>query len=504
MPVLEAAIAGFGIVFSWPNILYPIAATLVAMVFAFLPGLSGATLMALAISFTLQWDPVHVMLVFGAFTGGATFTGSITAILFNIPGTSPSAATLLDGYPMARRGEARTAIAAAALSSALGSTVGVLVLIALLPFLRDSILAFGPAEFLMLAIWGLATIAGLTGPSVWRGLAAAGLGMALAMVGMNRRTAEPRWTFGVLELQDGLGVVPVFLGFFAVTEMLRLARSTPRSAVQAVALQGSTLDGMRAVARHWRVCLRGSLLGSLIGMIPAVGGTVAGFLAYGDAKAAAGAGARFGEGDIRGVIAPEASHDAKDGGSLAPTLAFGIPGSEGTAVLLSALTLHGFAPGKQMLTSQLTMAFVLIWSLFLSNWLTSLVGLALAQPLAKLTLVPLRRLAPLILLLAVWGAYGQQGRVFDVLVALLCGVAGYLLKSHGFPVVPLVTAFVLTPLFETNLQLTLALQTAGRIHIWDRPLVWVLAGAIALMVFWPRVRAVLRTGRPVGGDKGVQ
>lgn len=495
MTILEAAVQGFWMAFAWPNVLYPIGATLLAMVFAFLPGLSGVTLMAIAVSVTFAWDPLSVVLVFGSFTGGATFMGSVTAILFNVPGTASSAATLLDGYPMAQQGKAVTAIGCAASASALGSTIGVLVLVALLPVLRGLILSFGPAEFLVLSIWGLGTIALLTGPSLPKGLAMAGVGLLLGFVGLDRRTAEPRFTFGIMDLQDGLNVIPVFLGIFAIAQGLQLAQKPGAVVAPPVTLVGDLWEGVLAPLRHARLLVQSSLTGVLVGLIPAVGGTVASFLAYGQAAQTASADGRFGHGDIRGVIAPEAAHDAKDGGSLAPTLAFGIPGSEGTSVLLAALTLHGLVPGPAMLREQLPLTFALIWSLFFSNWLTSILGVALARPLARFSLVPPAHLAPVIIMLAVVGAYAQQNRFSDVVIAFVFGFAGYWLKKEGWPAIPLVTALVLSPLFETNLHLTTALSDAGRVHLWSRPLVWLLLASMVAIFAWQPLRQLPRRRR---------
>lgn len=488
MSILDAAWEGFQIVFSWPNILYPTIATLLAMLFAFLPGLNGVTLMALAISLTYSWDPVYIMLIFGAFTGGATFMGSITAILFNVPGAGPSAATMLDGHPLAMQGKARTAIGCSAAASALGSTIGVALLILLLPVLRRFILAFGPAEFFMLAAWGLSTIAVLTGKSVRKGLAAAGAGLLLASIGYHRSTAELRFTFGSADLHDGLNVIPVFLGLFAVAEMMSLTMSGRATIAAGAQLTGSLREGVAAVFHHPWLLVRSSIVGTAVGMLPAAGGTVASFLAYGQAVQSASDRSRFGHGDLRGVIAPEAAHDAKDGGSLAPTLAFGIPGNEGTAVLLAALTLHGFVPGKDLLTDRLPMAFVLIWSLFYSNWLTSILGVMLARPLAHLTVVRTARLAPFILVFAAIGAFTHQGRFSDVVIAFAFGLAGYYLKKYGWPAVALVTALVLGPMFERNLQLAMSLQAAGRIDFFSRPLVWVLLAAMVTMFAFPGAR----------------
>jgi len=491
-PVLAAAWEGLTLVFTWPNILYPIAGTLAAMVVALLPGLSGAALMALAIPVTFGWDPLHVLLLYGALVGGATFMGSVTAILLNIPGSAPNAATLIDGYPMAQKGMARTALAASATASALGSTFGVVVLIAVLPLIARIIPRIGPAEYLLLAIWGLLAIGTLIRGSVSKGLAAAGLGLMLSFIGFDMRAADVRFTFGTLYLQDGLSIVPVFLGLFAISETIDLiasGRVTVSGRTHVEELGGSTREGILAVFRHWGLFLKSSVIGTVVGMIPGLGGTVAAFVAYGEAARTDRAGT-MGTGDIRGVIAPESANDAKDGGSLLPTLALGIPASTGTAVLLGVMAIHGIRPGQELLSEGLPLAFVLIWALFLSNWMTSVVGLAIVRPLSRLTIVRTRRLIPPIAVLALLGAFAYRGRVADVWVAMLFGALGYLMKKYDWSRVAFVMALVLGPLFELNLQLTLDLQRLGRIDFWSRPSVLVLLALIAMTTVptWVRRR----------------
>lgn len=480
-PIFQAAWEGFLLVFSWPNILYPIAGTLLAMYFALLPGLNGTTLMALAIPLTFTWEPLQVILIFGAFVGGATFTGSVTAILFNIPGLASNAATLLDGHPLAQKGEAKTAIACSATASALGSTVGVVVLILLLPLLREVILFFGPPEFLMLTIWGLTTIAILSRGSMLKGLIAAGIGLMLSMIGMDIRTAELRFTFGWDYLQDGLSLVAVFIGIFALTEILGMVlsgRETISGKTDSSALTGNVWQGIASVFQNFGLFIRSAVLGTVIGIIPGIGATVSSFIAYGHAAQSAGKNnANFGKGDIRGVIAPEAANDAKDGGALVPTLAFGIPGGSGTTMLLIVLTVHGLSPGKELLTSQLSLVFVLIWSLFLSNWLTSLLGISMINPLSRLTTIRMQVIIPPIILLASIGAFMHRGKIEDVCIAFLFAGIGYLMKRNRWPRIPMVIALVLGPLFENNYHITTRLQDLGRIDFFARPVV------IALIIF---------------------
>ncbi len=480
-PVLEAAWEGWWLVFAWPNILYPVAGTLAAMVFALLPGLTGATLMAIAIPLTFYWDPLPTMLIFGALVGGSTFMGSVTSILFNIPGRTSNVATMFDGHPLAREGQARTAIGCAASASALGSTFGVAILVLLIPFMRETLLSFGPAEFLMLSIWGLTTLAILSTDSMIKGLGAAALGLLLSFAGYDPRTAELRFTFGSEYLQDGVALVPAFLGLFALTEVIHLMRSrrqTIAGPLSRAALGGSVWRGALSVFQNFGLFIRSSIIGTVIGIIPGIGASVASFVSYGHAAQWRGSGTKaFGTGNICGVIAPEAANDAKDGGSLVPTLMLGIPGGTGTAMLLGMLAVHGLDPGREMLEHNLSLAFVLIWSLFLSNWLTSLLGVATVSPLARLTHVRTHLLLPVILMLALGGAYVYRGRISDVLLACAFGLLGYAMKKYGWPRVPMVIALVLGPLFEQSFHLTLRLQELGRIDFLTRPIV------LGLLVF---------------------
>ncbi len=490
--ILSAAIEGLVLVFTWPNILYPLIGSLLAMLFAAIPGISGVTLMALAIPLTLNWEPLPVMLLFGALVGSGTFMGSVTAILFNIPGTAPNAATILDGHPMACRGEAKTAIGCSAAASALGSTFGIVLLILLIPIMQAIILAIGPPEMLMLAIWGLTTIAAVSRGSMVKGLAAAGLGLMLAFVGVDPRTAETRYTFGWLYLRDGLSIVPVLLGVFAVAEAAHMMITNRRSISgqnRLEALSGSTWQGVTAVFRNIGLLLRSSTVGVVIGMIPGIGGTVASFAAYGQAAQTSPPGKiPFGAGNIQGVLAPEAANDAKDGASLVPTLAFGVPGSEGTTILLAALILHGLTPGRELFNQQLHLVFVLIWSLFLSNWITSLAGLTMINFMARMTVIRVQYLGPFIILLATMAAFIRSGQLADVIVVSFFGMLGYYMKKCDWPRITLVIALVLGGVFENSFHLTMRLHDLGRVVFWHRPIAMGILVLTMVSLCWPWFR----------------
>lgn len=495
-PMLEAAWSSLALLFSWPYILYPIVGTLLSMVFAGVPGVGGVTLMALALPFAYEMEPKAALLLFGALVGGATFMGSVSAILLGIPGKNANAATVFDGYPMAQQGLAKTAIGCSATASALGSTFGVFALLALLPFLREAILLFGPTEFLALGLWGLTTVALVNRGSSVKGLVAAGFGLLLTFVGTDPTSGEERFTFGTLYLRDGLDFPIIFLGVYSLAEVLTLVASgrTTISGKQTVEqLEGSVWDGVVAVFRNWGLFLRSSIVGTVVGMIPGIGGAIGSFAAYGLAVQSSGSDRdRFGKGDIRGVIAPEAANDAKDGGALAPALVFGIPGGAGTAMLLVALSQQGVVPGRELLTQGQELVFLLVFSLFFSNWLTSILGIALVKPFSWLTVAPIGLLAPALLTMTVLGAFIYKGRIEDVFVVYGFGLLGYGMKKHGWSRAALVTALVLGRLLESSFAVSLRLHQLGRVHFWERPITLVLIALTLLSLYWMRSQSIQR------------
>jgi len=495
MTYFEALISGAGGVFAWPGILIPVAGTLIAMVTSFLPGIGSTSLAALLLVLTMNWDRESVLLLFGALTGGATFMGSITAILFNIPGGVSSTPTLLDGYPLARLGYPRRAIACAATASAIGSIFGVLLLMTILPLVRPFLLEFGPLERMLVGLWGLMTIISVPTSSPLKASLMAALGLVLAMIGVDPGSGMPRWDFGSLTLTRGFGLVPVLLGIFTFSELITWMRTVhlTKQVPDQPAPDDSVRSGVRAVFKYPGLVLRSSTIGSLVGMIPGVGGTVAGFVAYGQSvQTAKGDKTQFGKGDIRGLIAPEAAVDAKDGGSLLPALAFGLPGSEAGVMLLAVFALHGIVPGLPMLTSQLPLTFLLIVALLFSNILTSVLGIMATPLLARLRNLRIDRLALPCLIVSVLAVLQLESQLADVYTALAFGILGYYWRLHDWPRVPFVIAFVLGSLIETNLVLTVQLVELGRIVPQERVASVILFVMILGSILW------LRTKRTVG------
>lgn len=487
MSTQAALLAGLSSVFSWPGILIPVMGTLMAMVASFLPGIGNASVAVLAMVMTLNWDRESVLLLFGALTGGATFMGSITAILFNVPGSVSSTPALLEGYPLARLGLPRMAIACAATASALGSVFGVVLLLVMLPVVEPWILKVGPLETLLIGVMGLLTIVAVPSRSHLKSACMVGLGLLMAMVGTDPLGGLPRWSMGSVELAQGIGIVPLMMGVFTVAELIEWLKPRIQASValEGGATQDSTRAGVFAVFRHWGLALRSSLIGTLVGMVPGIGGTVAGFVAYGHAVQSSGDDRQqFGRGDIRGLIAPEAAVDAKDGGSLLPTLALGLPGSEACVILLAVFAIHGLVPGTSMLTTHLDLTYTLVLALLLSNVLTSVVGVMLTPWLAKAGSLRIDRIALPCLLLCVFSAVQLEGSLVDLYVMLGFGIVGYYWRLHDWPRIPFVIAFVLGKIIEKNLAITLQLTALGRIDMASSGIAIALLFGVLVSMGW--------------------
>jgi len=342
------ALSALKILMQFDSILYLIGGGLFGMLAGLIPGLSGSTAIILLIPLTFGMDPNQAFLTLVSAYGASTVGGSLTAIIIGVPGQGKNAATVFDGFPMSQKGQAAEAVGAAAASSAYGGIFGALVLAFLIPVMRQVVLLFGPPEFLMLAVWGLSVIGVLTGRYLINGLIAVFIGLLLSFVGFNPVVGGIRYTFGSMYLWDGISMASVFIGFFAVSIVIDLA-------IKGVPIAGSRakihnafkkmLVGLMAPIRHFALFIRCSAIGTIIGMIPGVGGIVAAFLAYGHAVQSSKDKSMFGKGDIRGVIGPESSNNSSAGGAMVPLLAFGIPGGEATALMLGALMIHGISPG---------------------------------------------------------------------------------------------------------------------------------------------------------------
>ena len=476
--------------------LYLLLGTGVGLVFGIIPGLGGPTALALLIPLTFGLDTSAAMFLAGGIMGAVPFGGSVTAILLNTPGTAPNAATVFDGYPMTKLGRAGAALGAAGTASAIGGLLGIVLLLAALPVAREVILFFAPQEFFMLAVLGLCAIAVSTEGKFLRGLIAAGLGLMLAFVGYDDVSGGTRFDYGFDYLWDGVPLVPALIGLFAVAQIVSLYLSGGSITENPDAVEVTRVgDGIRATFREWPTVLRGSAIGAVIGAIPGVGGTVAAFLAYSTTVQLSDEPETFGKGNIKGVIAPEASNNAREGGALIPTLAFGIPGSAEMAVFLGLLVLHGMQPGPSILLDHMDVITSLMLALAIASVLASVLCLMVARQLARITLLDVNYLVPVILPISLVGAYALNSSMYDVIVAALFGVVGYLMLRLDYPRLPLVIALFLGQIMEVNFRQSLMIAQGDWTTFFVRPISLVLFLLILLSLAVPLLRFLARQRR---------
>lgn len=484
------------------TLVFLIGGVLIGLVFGVIPGLGGTTALALLLPLTFGMDVLHAFAMAGGIMGAVAMGGSISAILLNAPGTAPSAATCLDGHPLAKQGRAADAIGAVATASPLGGLFGVLTLLLVLPVAREIVLLFGPPEFFLVAVFGIVTVAMSSSRNLLRGLIAGGAGLMLSFVGYDTVHGGVRYTFGSDYLWDGIPLIPSLVGLFGMAEMIRLSIEGGSVASDAtnVRLDGVTA-GMRATLKHWKTVIRGSITGTLIGAIPGVGGTVATFIAYSTTKKADRDPESFGTGRIEGIVAPESANNAKDSGALLPTLAFGIPGSAEMAVFLGILILHGMQPGPAIFAEHQQDIYGLILALTLSAVLASIIGITFVRWLAAITLVKGQILAPVVIAISFVGVYAINLTVGDVVLAALLGVLGYMMLRFDYPRLPLVIALILGETAERGFQQAMMIGKGSFSIFFHSTTSIVLVMLIVLSLGWSFVPMFRdRLARSISGE----
>ncbi|MDK3255392.1 tripartite tricarboxylate transporter permease [Blastococcus capsensis] len=499
--MLSDAISGLTQVFQPVPLALMFLGIAIGFVVGVLPGLGGAVTLALMIPFTFDMQPVEAFAFLLGMWVVTSTTGDITSVLFGVPGEATSAATVLDGHPMTKRGEGGRALGAVLFSSALGAVFGALVLALSIPVIRPVVLAFAPPEFFALTMLGLTFVVALSGKTLLKGFVMAALGLLVALVGLDPQAGIPRYTFDQLYLWDGIGIVPLVVGLFGGAEVLQLMLSKRSIASGGSAITPETSlsgigQGVRDVLRHWGVVLRSSAIGTGIGIVPGLGGSVAQFMAYGAAQQSSKTPELFGKGAVEGVIASGAVNNAKDSGSLIPTIGFGIPGGAGSAVLLSAFLIVGLNPGQEMLTTELDVTFSMIWVTVLANFIAVAAAFLLIKPLTKLTFISGPLLVPFLLLLLALGAYTASNNFADVVVMVAAAIVGVLCIRYDWPRVPFLLAVVLGSLAERYLFLSYSLFEWSWL---TRPIVLGIGAVIALAVLVPVVRRLRARSR---GSRG--
>lgn len=499
-PILDAIQMGLAFVFSWPAIAFVLGGTVVGLIFGALPGLGGSIALALLIPVTFGMDSRLAMVLLSATIGGVAFGGSISAILINTPGTGPNAATIFDGYPMAEQGRASEALGVSATASALGALFGLFILTLTIPFAREIILAFTPPEFFWLAVLGLTVIALTAQGSFLKGIAAGGFGLMLSFTGFSGLFSVYRFGFGTNYLFDGIPLIPALIGLFAVAEIIKLTARGGTIATSSIESgEGSVWTGAKYVLSHPRLFFQSSATGTLIGMVPGSGGSVATFISYMQAVQLSNDPESFGKGNPAGVIASEAANDAKDGGALLPTVVFGIPGSAVMAVLLGGFIFHGISPGRDLLGPNLHVLYIIIFALAVSNVMTSAIGVTFAGSLAKLTRVPVTVITPAVLVIALVGAFTLRLTFGDVVLAVVLGFVGYFMSVYNYSRVAVVIALVLGPVMERAFSQSLQIADGDYLIFVTRPISVVLILLTVLSILLPAIRS-LRQEANVGGS----
>jgi putative tricarboxylic transport membrane protein len=467
-----------------------VAGTSIGLLFGAIPGLGGTTALALLIPLTFSMDKADAIMLMGGSMAATSTGGSVSAILLNTPGIAPNAATTFDGFPLAQQGRAGEAIGAAATASALGGLIGVLSLLAVIPIAKEIVLLFSPPEFFLLAVFGLCAIAVSTGDRFLQGLIAAIFGFICGFVGFDYISGIERYNYGLDALYDGIKLVPALIGLFAISQMIDLAVKGGAITDNPAGVKIQRISsGVTAVFRNWTTMLTGSAIGTFIGAVPGVGGTVAGFLSYSTQVQRDGRpDVPYGKGNIKGVIAPESANNAKDGGSLIPTLAFGIPGSAETAVFLGAMVLHGLDPGPRLLFEEEDVVFTLVLSLTIACVIATLIVLALARPMAYLTLVEGQVLAPIVTVVALVGAYALNGEFADVVIAFVFAIIGYLMIRFQYPRITFTIALVLGEITERSFFQALGISDGQYSIFYTRNVSLILIALIVASLMIPFVR----------------
>jgi putative tricarboxylic transport membrane protein len=469
-----------GAVFDPMNLLVILAGVVAGLVIGGMPGLTANLGVALLLPVTFSLDVTAALLLLTSLYTAAIYGGSFAAILLRTPGTSASAATAIDGYELTRQGKFDTAIRIATFSSVVGGAASGVALLLLAPPLSLLSLKFGPAEYFMLAVFGLTVIGTLASGNLLKGLLAGALGLLISVAGADLNSGFPRFTFGIPALASGFDFVPVVIGLFSVSQALLMCEDVH-----------TTIQKAEIAARKWRylptwaefreiraTLARSSLIGIFVGILPGAGGDIGSWVSYNEARRFSRDKASFGRGSIVGVSASETANNAVTGSSLIPLLTLGIPGSATAAILLGALIVHGLVPGRALFTEHADITYTVIFGFILANLVMGVVGMAVAKRMAAVARVPQVILVPIILILSVVGSYSLGNNIFDVWTMLIFGVIGYLMRKTGFNPAPLILGLILGPIAEAGYRQSLVLApTTVLAYILDS---WIALGLLVL------------------------
>ena len=460
---------GFNIALQPENLLYCFIGVTMGTLVGVLPGIGPTATIALLLPATFKLNPISAIIMLSGICYGAMYGGSTTSILLNIPGEASSVVTCLDGYQMARKGRAGPALGISAFGSFIAGTFSIVGLVIFAPTLADFALKFGPPEYFALMVMGLSVVAYLARKSMAKALMMAVVGIVLGCVGLDPITATPRFTFGILDLADGIGIAPVVMGLFGIAEVLENLGVLNKAEIFAGKIKGLFPD-----REDWRRSIgpiaRGSLLGFFLGLLPGVGAIVPQFLSYALEKKLSRHPERFGSGEIEGVASPEACNNAAVGGTFIPLLSLGIPSNAMTAILLGALMIYGLTPGPLLIKNSPDLFWGVIASMYIGNIMLLILNLPLIPMWVSVLKIPYSYLSSFIILFCLIGAYSLNNSTSDIYIAVIFSLVGLLMKKFAFEPAPLVLAFVLGPLLETALRRSLILSDGSFLIFLQRPI----------------------------------
>ena len=484
--VLGSAFALFA---TWQNVVVLGLGVAIGTFVGAVPGMTTPMAVALTLPFTFTLHPVTgILLLLGVYKGGI-YGGSITAILINAPGTPAASCTVLDGYPLARRGEARRALDMALYASVTADFISNLSLILFAGALASLALAFGTPEVFTLIIFSLTIIAGVSGNQLLKGLGAACLGLLLATIGLDIIYGTNRFVFGQVDLMAGLNFIPVLIGLFALPEIIAYYGSVEETREHnPLAGKGA---GVRDFLGNLKTIIRGSVIGVILGAIPGIGGAPAAFLSYSEARRNSVTPEKFGTGELEGVAAAESGNNGTAGATMIPLLALGIPGDITTAIILGAFMIHGLRPGPLLFQDNLSLIYALFIGIMLSSLCLFVVGKASIRLISRIADLPQRILFPVVMVLCVFGAYAVNNSIFDVTVMFIMGVVGFGMRKLGVPAAPFLIAFILGPLAEDNFRQSLLLSKGNWSIFFSSVICWIFWALTAIAIgitVWTNMR----------------
>lgn len=488
MDLFDSLISGFQTALGLKNLMACFVGVLLGTIVGVLPGLGPTATMSLLLPVTVTMNPITGIIMLAGIWYGANYGGSTTSILVNIPGEASSVVTALDGYEMAKKGRAGAALAIAAVGSFIAGTMGVLGLQLFAPPLAKAALAFGPPEYFALMVFAFVILSNLTGASPVRGFAMVALGLLLGTIGMDQVSGVNRFTFGSVELLDGIDFLPIAMGLFGISEILSVAiqKFTP-PVMEKITLR-DLYPSREEMKRSVKPILRGSLLGFFIGLIPGPGPTISTFVSYSVERRLSRFKEEFGKGAIEGVAGPESANNSAVSGSLIPLLALGLPFAPPAAVLLSGLRMHNITTGPLMMTEAATLFWAIVASMYIGNIMLLVLNLPLVSIFARLATVRPYFMMPVVSVMCIIGVYSVRGSFFDIYAMLGAGILGLILKNLQYPLAPLVLGLILGPTAEMSFRKSLVLLDGNLLAIFSRPISAVLLGVTIFFIVFSVIR----------------